>query len=69
MNIVVPSFGESVVEARIAHWLKKEGDKVENGDALVELETEKVNVDVTAETAGFSPGLRRTKRIQFTSEM
>lgn len=52
MNIVVPSLGESVVEARIAHWLKKEGDMVELGDALVELETEKVNVDVTAETAG-----------------
>jgi 2-oxoglutarate dehydrogenase E2 component (dihydrolipoamide succinyltransferase) len=50
--IVVPALGESVVEARIAHWLKKEGDKVEIGDALVELETEKVNVDVTAETAG-----------------
>lgn len=52
MNIIVPSLGESVVEARIAHWLKKEGDRVEVGEALVELETEKVNVDVTAETAG-----------------
>lgn len=52
MNILVPALGESVVEARIAHWLKKEGDKVEVGETLVELETEKVNVDVTAETAG-----------------
>ncbi len=51
-TIVVPALGESVVEARIAHWLKKEGGKVEIGDILVELETEKVNVEVAAQTAG-----------------
>jgi len=51
-DITVPALGESVVEARIAHWLKKEGAEVEVGDALVELETEKVNVDVTSETSG-----------------
>jgi len=52
MNIIVPALGESVVEARIAHWLKKEGDKIEVGDVLVELETEKVNVEVTAQNSG-----------------
>jgi 2-oxoglutarate dehydrogenase E2 component (dihydrolipoamide succinyltransferase) len=36
-NIVVPELGESVVEARIAKWLKKEGDAVNTGDPLVEL--------------------------------
>ncbi len=51
-TIVVPALGESVVEARIAHWLKKEGEKVEIGDILVELETEKVNVEVAAQTVG-----------------
>ncbi len=51
-TIVVPTLGESVVEARIAHWLKKEGEKVEVGDVLVELETEKVNVEVAAQSAG-----------------
>ncbi len=51
-GIKVPSLGESVVEARIAHWLKKEGDVVAVGDTLVELETEKVNVDITAEADG-----------------
>ena len=51
-SIVVPSLGESVVEARIAHWLKKEGDSVETGETLVELETEKVNVDVASEVSG-----------------
>jgi 2-oxoglutarate dehydrogenase E2 component (dihydrolipoamide succinyltransferase) len=52
VNVKVPSLGESVVEARIAHWLKGEGDKVKVGDVLVELETEKVNVEVTAENEG-----------------
>ena len=33
-NIVVPELGESVVEARVARWLKKEGDRVEVGEAL-----------------------------------
>lgn len=44
--------GESVVEATIARWLKKEGDSVSAGEAVVELETDKVNVEVPAETAG-----------------
>jgi 2-oxoglutarate dehydrogenase E2 component (dihydrolipoamide succinyltransferase) len=51
-NIVVPQLGESVVEARVARWLKKQGDRVEAGDALVELETEKVDIEVRAERAG-----------------
>ncbi len=51
-TIVVPTLGESVVEARIAHWLRKEGEKFEIGDVLVELETEKVNVEVAAQSAG-----------------
>jgi 2-oxoglutarate dehydrogenase E2 component (dihydrolipoamide succinyltransferase) len=51
-NIVVPQLGESVVEARIAKWLKKEGDRVEVGEAVVELETEKIDLEVSAEKAG-----------------
>ncbi len=51
-GIKVPALGESVVEARIAHWLKKEGDPLKVGEIIVELETEKVNVDVAAETSG-----------------
>ncbi len=51
-KVVVPALGESVVEARIAHWLKKEGEKVNTGDILVELETEKVNVEVAAQSDG-----------------
>ncbi len=51
-NIVVPQLGESIVEARVARWLKKEGDRVEAGDPVVELETEKVDLEVRAEQAG-----------------
>ena len=51
-EIKVPQLGESVVEATIARWVKGEGDRVEIGDAVVELETEKVNVEVAAEEAG-----------------
>jgi 2-oxoglutarate dehydrogenase E2 component (dihydrolipoamide succinyltransferase) len=51
-NIVVPELGESVVEARIAKWLKKEGDHVNMGDPLVELETEKIDLEVSADRAG-----------------
>ncbi len=51
-NIVVPELGESVVEARVARWLKKEGDRVEIGEPIVELETEKIDLEVNAERGG-----------------
>jgi 2-oxoglutarate dehydrogenase E2 component (dihydrolipoamide succinyltransferase) len=51
-NIVVPELGESVVEARVARWLKKEGDRVEVGDPIVELETEKIDLEVNADRGG-----------------
>jgi 2-oxoglutarate dehydrogenase E2 component (dihydrolipoamide succinyltransferase) len=52
INIVVPEVGESVVDARIARWLKKEGDAVAAGEPLVELETDKIDVEVPAPRAG-----------------
>src|SRR5918993_4905988 len=51
-NIVVPELGESVVEARVAKWLKKQGDQVNAGEPLVELETEKIDLEVSADRAG-----------------
>lgn len=51
-NIVVPELGESVLEATVSHWLKKEGDFVNVGDVLVELETDKVNLEVGAKNPG-----------------
>ena len=58
-NIVVPELGESVVEARIAKWLKKAGDRVEVGDLLVELETEKTNLELSAEKRGVITSIAR----------
>ena len=51
-NIVVPEMGESIVDARIAKWLKQEGDQVAVGEPLVELETDKVDVEVAAPQSG-----------------
>ena len=52
VEIRVPELGESIVDAVIASWMKKEGDEVKEGEALVELETDKVNVEVSAEQNG-----------------
>ncbi len=52
ISIKVPPLGESIVEATIARWLKQEGDAVSAGDTLVELETDKVTVEVPALKAG-----------------
>jgi 2-oxoglutarate dehydrogenase E2 component (dihydrolipoamide succinyltransferase) len=51
-NVVVPEVGESIVDARVAKWLKKEGDVVAAGDPLVELETDKIDLEVAAPQAG-----------------
>ena len=50
--IKVPPLGESIVEATVSRWLKKEGDAVAAGDTLVELETDKITVEVPAMNAG-----------------
>ncbi|MEB2334688.1 MAG: 2-oxoglutarate dehydrogenase complex dihydrolipoyllysine-residue succinyltransferase [Anaerolineaceae bacterium] len=52
IQIIVPELGESVIEATVRRWLKKEGDFVEAGEALVELETDKVNLEVGAKASG-----------------
>jgi len=51
-NVVVPEVGESIVDARVAKWLKKEGDAVNVGEPLVELETDKIDLEVAAPQAG-----------------
>ena len=50
--ITVPALGESVSEATVAKWMKNVGDAVKKDEALVELETDKVTVEVFASTAG-----------------
>ncbi|SFE00836.1 2-oxoglutarate dehydrogenase E2 component [Lentibacillus persicus] len=51
-EIKIPELAESITEGTISEWLVKEGDKVEKGDAVVELETDKVNVEVNTDYAG-----------------
>ena len=52
MLIRVPPLGESITEATISRWLRREGDAVNIGDTLVELETDKITVEVPAASAG-----------------
>lgn len=52
VEIRVPPLGESVVEATVGRWTKKEGDRVEKDEILVELETDKITVEVAAQAAG-----------------
>ncbi|GIP32198.1 2-oxoglutarate dehydrogenase complex dihydrolipoyllysine-residue succinyltransferase [Paenibacillus sp. J2TS4] len=51
-EIIVPEIGESISEGTIAQWIKKEGESVSQGDLLLELETDKVNLEITAEQDG-----------------
>jgi 2-oxoglutarate dehydrogenase E2 component (dihydrolipoamide succinyltransferase) len=57
LPIKVPPLGESIIEATVSRWLKKEGDVVAAGDTLVDLETDKITVEVPA----LKPG-KLTKR-------
>ena len=51
-KILVPVLGESIVEATVSKWLKNEGDSVEADEPIVELETDKVNLEVPSPTSG-----------------
>jgi len=64
LSIKVPPLGESIVEATVSRWLKKEGDVVAAGDTLVDLETDKITVEVPA----LKPGVL-TKRLKAEGEV
>jgi len=51
-KILVPVLGESITEATVAKWLKNEGDTVEADEPIVELETDKVNLEVPSPITG-----------------
>ena len=51
-EVKVPELAESITEGTIASWLKQKGDRVEQGENILELETDKVNVEVISEEAG-----------------
>ena|SRR5438105_2053653 len=52
IQVKVPPLGESIVEATVSRWLKKEGEPVAAGDTLAELDTDKITVEVQAPKAG-----------------
>ncbi len=52
MDIIVPTLGESIVEATVSKWLKQEGDYVDVDEPIVELETDKVTLEVPANISG-----------------
>ena len=51
-KILVPVLGESITEATVSKWLKNEGDAVEADEPIVELETDKVNLEVPSPVSG-----------------
>ena len=51
-KILVPELGESITEATISKWLKKKGDNINADEAVVELETDKVNLEVPSPADG-----------------
>ncbi|QVY59732.1 2-oxoglutarate dehydrogenase complex dihydrolipoyllysine-residue succinyltransferase [Cytobacillus gottheilii] len=51
-DVIIPELAESITEGTIAQWLKNPGERVEKGDYLLELETDKVNVEIIAEHSG-----------------
>ena len=51
-EIIVPELAESITEGTISQWLKQPGETVERGEFIVELETDKVNVEIISEEAG-----------------
>ncbi|MFD1953542.1 2-oxoglutarate dehydrogenase complex dihydrolipoyllysine-residue succinyltransferase [Paenibacillus thailandensis] len=56
-DIIVPSLGESITEGSISKWLVKVGDSVNQGDVLLELETDKVNIEISSEESGVIAGI------------
>ncbi|MGI8963703.1 MAG: 2-oxoglutarate dehydrogenase complex dihydrolipoyllysine-residue succinyltransferase [Thermomicrobiales bacterium] len=59
IEIKVPPLGESLVDAVVGQWLKGEGDAINRGETILELETDKVNLEVTAEDDGVLGAIQR----------
>ena len=52
-EIIMPKMGDAMDEGKIVQWLKNIGDAIKSGDAVAEIETDKSNVEIEAETSGF----------------
>jgi pyruvate dehydrogenase E2 component (dihydrolipoamide acetyltransferase) len=58
MDVLMPQLGETVAEGKITHWYKRPGDRVQPGDNLFEIETDKTSMEVPATTAGVLSEIR-----------
>src|SRR5688572_23472050 len=52
MEIIMPKMGDAMTEGKVVRWYKQPGDAVKKGEAVAEIETDKVNLDLEAEAAG-----------------
>jgi len=52
-KVIMPKLGETMEEGEIIRWLKKEGERVEEGEPLLEVATDKANMEVEAPASGF----------------
>ena len=57
-QILVPVLGESITEATVSKWLKQVGDEVDSDEPLVELETDKVNLEVPSPSSGMLSSIK-----------
>jgi 2-oxoglutarate dehydrogenase E2 component (dihydrolipoamide succinyltransferase) len=63
VDITVPQLGESVTEATVAKWHKQPGETIKADEILVELETDKVNLEVNAPVSGVVQELKAKRAI------
>ena len=70
-KIIVPTLGESITEATVSRWLKNIGDQIETDEALVELETDKVNIEVPSPITGILSEIKfkKGKTVKVGSEL
>ena len=70
-KIVVPALGESITEATVSRWLKNIGDQIETDEALVELETDKINIEVPSPVTGILSEIKfkKGKTVKVGSEL
>ena len=70
-KIIVPTLGESITEATVSRWLKNVGDQIETDEPLVELETDKVNVEVPSPVTGILSEIKfkKGKTVKIGSEL
>ena len=70
-KIIVPTLGESITEATVSRWLKNVGDQIETDEPLVELETDKVNVEVPSPATGILSEIKfkKGKTVKIGSEL